>query len=49
MQSLADAVDDKSLEEELESCRHSLVDFEYRKGDIACSILLSTTLQLKLA
>ena len=43
MQSLANAGDDKSWEEELHSCRHFLVDSEIQKGDIACSILLSTT------
>ena len=32
MQSLADAGDDKSLEEELQSCRHFLVDSEIQKG-----------------
>ena len=32
MQSLADAEDDKSLEEELQSCRHFLVDSEIQKG-----------------
>ena len=32
MQTLADAGDDKSLEEELQSCRHSLVDSEIQKG-----------------
>ena len=32
MQSLADAGDDKSLEEELQSCRYFLVDFEIQKG-----------------
>ena len=32
MQSIADAGDDKSLEEELESCRHLLVDSEIQKG-----------------
>ena len=32
MQSLADAGDDRSLEEELQSCRHFLVDFEIQKG-----------------
>ena len=32
MQSLADAGDDRSLEEELQSCRHFLVDSEIQKG-----------------
>ena len=32
MRSLADAGDDKSLEEELQSCRHFLVDSEIQKG-----------------
>ena len=32
MQSLADAGDDKSLEEELQSCMHFLVDSEIQKG-----------------
>ena len=32
IQSLADAGDDKSLEEELQSCRHFLVDSEIQKG-----------------
>ena len=32
MQSLADAGDNKSLEEELQSCRHFLVDSEMQKG-----------------
>ena len=32
MQSLADAGDDKSLDEELQSCRHFLVDSEIEKG-----------------
>ena len=32
MQSLADAGDDNSLEEELQSCRHFLVDSEIQKG-----------------
>ena len=32
MQSLADAGDDKNLEEELQSFRHFLVDFESQKG-----------------
>ena len=32
MQNLADARDDKSLEEELQSCRHFLVDSELQKG-----------------
>ena len=32
MQSLADAGDDKSLEEELQSCRHFLVDSEIQEG-----------------
>ena len=32
MQSFADAGDDKSLEEELQSCRHFLVDSEIQKG-----------------
>ena len=32
MQSLADAGDDKSLEQELQSCRHFLVDSELQKG-----------------
>ena len=32
MQNLADAGDDKSLEEELLSCRHFLVDSEIQKG-----------------
>ena len=32
MQSIADAGDDKSLEEELQSCRQFLVDFEVQKG-----------------
>ena len=32
MQRLADAGDDKSLEEELQSCRHFLVDSEIQKG-----------------
>ena len=32
MQSLADARDDKNLEEELQSCRHFLVDSEIQKG-----------------
>ena len=32
MQSLADAGDDKSLEEKLQSCRHFLVDSEIQKG-----------------
>ena len=40
MQSLADAGDDKSLQEELQSCRHFSVDSEIWKGDIARSILL---------
>ena len=33
MQSLADAGDDKNLEEELQSCRHFLVDSEIQKGE----------------
>ena len=41
-------VDDQSLREELQSCRHFLVDSDVKKGDIVCSILLSTTLQLRL-
>ena len=32
VQSLADAGDDRSLEEELQSCRHFLVDSEIQKG-----------------
>ena len=32
MQSLADAGDDKSFEEELQSCRYFLVDYEIQKG-----------------
>ena len=32
MQSLSDAGDDKSLEEDLQSCRHVLVDSEIQKG-----------------
>ena len=32
MQSLANAGDDKSLEEELQSCRHFLVDSIIQKG-----------------
>ena len=32
MQSLADVGDDKRLEEELQLCRHYLVDFETQKG-----------------
>ena len=32
MQSLADAGDDKSLEEELHSCKHFLFDSEIQKG-----------------
>ena len=32
MQSLADAEDDKSLEEMLQLCRHFLVDSEIQKG-----------------
>ena len=47
-QSLVDAGDDKRLEEELQSCRHSLVVSEIQKGDITCSILLSTNLHLRL-
>ena len=39
-------VDDQSLRKELQSCRHFLVDSEI-KEDIVCSILLSTTLQLR--
>ena len=42
-------VDDQSLREELQSCRHFLVDSELQKGDIVFSILLSTTLQLRLS
>ena len=42
-------VDDQSLREELQSCRHFLVDSEIQKEDIVCSILLSTTLQLRLS
>ena len=42
-------VDDQSLREELQSCRHFLVDSEIQKGDIVCSFLLSTTLQLRLS
>ena len=38
-------VSDHCLREELQSCRHFLVDSEMQKGDIVCSILLSTTLQ----
>ena len=41
------AVDDRSLREELQSCRHFLVDSELQKEDIVFSILLSTTLQLR--
>ena len=33
MGSLADAADDKKLEEELQSCRHFLVDSEVQKGE----------------
>ena len=47
MLSLADAGDDKSLED-LQSCRNFLVDCE-KKGNIVCSILLPTILQLKLS
>ena len=32
MQSFADAGDDKSLEEELQSCKHILVDYNSQKG-----------------
>ena len=39
MQSLADAGDDKSLEEKLQSYRLCLVDSKYKKGDMASSIL----------
>ena len=42
-------VDDQSLREGLQSCRHFLVDSEIQKEDIVCSILLSTTLQLRLS
>ena len=42
-------VDDQSLREELQSCRHFLVDSEIQKEDIVYSILLSTTLQLRLS
>ena len=42
-------VDDQSLREELQSCRHFLVDSELQKEDIVYSILLSTTLQLRLS
>ena len=41
--------DDQSLREDLQSCTHFLVESEKQKGDIVCSILLSTTLQLKLS
>ena len=36
MESLAEAGDDRRLEEELQSCRHFLVDSEIQKGDIMC-------------
>ena len=42
-------VDDQSLREELQSCRHFLVDSKIQKKDIVCLILLSTTLQLRLS
>ena len=42
-------VDDQGLREELHSCKHFLVDSEIKKGDIVCSTLLSTTLQLRLS
>ena len=29
-------VDDQSLREELQSCKHFLVDSEYKNGDIVC-------------
>ena len=41
-------VDDQRLREELQTCRLFLVDSELQKGDIVCSILLSTTLQPRL-
>ena len=42
-------VDDQSLREELQSCRPFLLILKYKKEDIVCSILLSTTLQLRLS
>ena len=42
-------VDDQSLREQLQSCRHFLVDSEIQKGDIVCSMLLSATLHLRLS
>ena len=42
-------VDDQSLREELQSCRHSCSILKHKKGDIVCWILLSTTVQLKLS
>ena len=42
-------VDGQSLREELQSCGHFLVDSDIQQKDIVCSILLSTTLQLRLS
>ena len=44
MQSLADAGDEKSLEEELQSCRHFLVDSETQKGRHSVFILVVNNL-----
>ena len=44
MQSLVDAGDDKSLEKSYSRVDISRLILKYKKGDIACSILLSTTL-----
>ena len=42
-------VDDQRFRGELQSCRHFLVDSEIQKRDRVYSILLSTTLQLRLS
>ena len=48
VEDIVEDVDDQSLREELESCRHFLVDSE-KKGDIVCSILWSTNLRFRLS
>ncbi len=47
--SLADAGDDKSLEEKLQSCSYFLVNSEILKVRHIVFNLLSTTLQLRLS
>ena len=42
-------VDNQNLREELQSCTHFLTDSEKQKGRHSVSILLSTTLQLRLS